>query len=91
MDEVIDDDKFPILGKINDDPYTFLSKSEAELLKYFIYGYDEQYSIAKKISIFIQSIKWRHLARLEMMISSVLRKFLPASIFLQLRNIYKGV
>lgn len=82
-------DEYQLIGKIGDDPYANLSKKEIDLLKYYIYGFDEHYSILKNITIFLQAIKWRWLTNLVRKIAILLKIILPEEIFLQMKKIYK--
>ena len=86
--EIISNEKYQIIGKINDDPYNFLSKKEIDLLKYFLFGFNKQYSILKNVSILLLAIKWRHLTSIKRLISVLLEAVIPERIFLRLKKIY---
>jgi hypothetical protein len=86
--EIISNEKYQIIGKINDDPYNFLSKKEIDLLKYFLFGFNKKYSILKNVSILLLAIKWRHLTSIKRLISVLLEAVIPERIFLRLKKIY---
>ena len=89
--KIISNEKYQIIGKINDDPYNFLSKKEIDLLKYFLFGFNKKYSILKNVSILLLAIKWRHLTSIKRLISVLLEAVIPERIFLRLKKIYRRI
>jgi hypothetical protein len=88
--EVINSDKYQIIGKINDDPYRCLNVADMDLLKYLLYGFNKQYSILKNISILLRAIKWRMLHSLAIKIGQLLKISLPRTFYMKIKKIYKG-
>jgi hypothetical protein len=62
-----------------------------DLLKYFIYGFENKNSILKNILLFYQALKCRLLTKLGINISPLLKTILPEGIIRQMIKIYKGI
>ena len=86
---VINSDKYQIIGSINDDPYKHLSKADIDLLEYIVHGLNKQYSILKNISILLRAIKWRTFYSLDIKIGQLLKISLPRGLYLKIEKFYK--
>jgi len=76
-----------IIGKINDNPKSYLGASEMDLLSYSIFGFDTKKSLFINFCSFIKFLKWRQLYNLGVFASFILRLFLPKKVLMYIKTL----
>ncbi len=57
--EEISNSKYPIIGKVNDDPYQLLCRKDVDLLRYLYHGFNKDNGISQRCSLIAHDLRWR--------------------------------
>ena len=87
--EPIDSKKFPMIGKVNDDPYLHLAKSDIAVLRHVANGYDTGLSILTNVPILLRVAQWRLINRINKVLKFVAEWLLPRRFIDQLKVTFK--